>query len=540
MTIRESFNLIEEPWIQVRRLNGAVETVSINEILEQPASIKMLAGEIPTQDAALLRLLLALLLGSVRPDVERTEQENLDLWQSWWAAGAFPREVPEYLASVRSRFDLLDDKKPFYQVAGLTTSSGKTSGLAKLIAEVPDGEPYFTTRSRAEVTSLSLAEAARWLVHCMAFDPSGIKTGALGDDRVKGGKGYPFGYPAWSGNLGLVVAEGRNLFETLMFNIPLTFSGPRDLPLWDRPPAGPGADLSHPEPRGPAALFTWPSRRIRLLLKDDRVTDAQISNGDKLGPQNAHRYEPMTSWRLSKTQSKAGSPVLMPVMHQPSRRVWQGLGAILAPTMGGAQAVKPRALEWLAILRNEGVLASGLTVDLHVVGLEYGTQNSVIVGAIDDHIAAPVAALTHPVLARAAVIASEAAASGVTALANLSSNLDRAKGGEGESPRPATFERGYALLDVPYRRWIRTLGDPNSVEEAQIDWNTIAHRVLTSAGDELIPDAGPAAWVGREVTSPGSDTPRLIDAGLADIWFRSALAKAFPRPRQDSASKELA
>lgn len=197
-----TFNLIDEPWIRVRRLDSAMPLVSIREALATATEIKAVAGEIPTQDVAILRLLLAILLGSIRPDHERTEQETIDLWEAWWEAGTFPDVVLDYLTAVHSRFDLLDAAAPFYQVAGLTTASGRASGLGKLIAEVPDGEPYFTTRTREEVASLSLAEAARWLVHCMAFDPSGIKSGAVGDDRVKGGKGYPLATrlgPATSG-----------------------------------------------------------------------------------------------------------------------------------------------------------------------------------------------------------------------------------------------------------------------------------------------------------------------------------------------------
>src|SRR5699024_2697574 len=64
-------------------------------------------------------------------------------------------------------------------------------------------------------------EAARWLVHCMAFDISGIKSGAVGDPRVKGGKGYPIGI-GWSGWLGGLYFEGDTLFQTLMLNTVLS------------------------------------------------------------------------------------------------------------------------------------------------------------------------------------------------------------------------------------------------------------------------------------------------------------------------------
>ncbi len=525
-----TFNLIDEPWIRVRTLSGDVEDRSLRSVLDDAASIRSLAGEIPTQDAAVLRVLLAVLLASVRGDDRPSDDEALDLWLDWARAETFPDAVDAYLDRVRPRFDLVDAEAPFFQVAGLTTASGRTSGLGKLIAEVPDGEPYFTTRSGREVESLSLAEAARWLVHCQAFDPSGIKTGAVGDDRVKGGKGYPFGYPAWAGNLGLVIMEGASLFETLLYNLPLVWSGPDDLPQWERPPVGPGIDVTHPAPRGPADLFTWPSRRLRLILAGDRVVDVQISNGDKLGPQNKHPFEPMTAWRYSKNQSSKTEQVLMPVMHVASRRIWQGLGALLVPGATDAPAIKPRTVEWLEMLRWHELLDPSRIIDLRIVGFEYGTQNSTIDVGIDDRIAAPVAALTDQILAAAAVNATERASRGVVALANLASNLDRAAGGEGEAPRQATFERGYTLLDAPYRRWIRTLDDPVEAEARLDTWSIEASDILRRAGDDLVLGAGPAARTGREVNKPGNDARELVDAGLADIWFRAALNKALPRP----------
>ncbi|MGV7400563.1 type I-E CRISPR-associated protein Cse1/CasA, partial [Mycobacterium kansasii] len=87
--------------------------------------------------------------------------------------------------------DLFDPVAPFFQVAGLRTAKDDVFSLDRIVADVPNGEPLFTTRSGADLARMAPAEAARWLVHAHAFDPSGIKSGALGDDTVKGGKGYP-------------------------------------------------------------------------------------------------------------------------------------------------------------------------------------------------------------------------------------------------------------------------------------------------------------------------------------------------------------
>lgn len=526
-----SFNLIDEPWIRVRTETGHIAELSLRTTLADSHRLRSLAGELPTQDLAILRLLLATLLGATRPGQRRSENQSIALFTRWSDAGSLPMDVLDpYLDQVRDRFDLLDEKWPFYQVAGLTTLSGKRTGLSKLIADVPAGNAFFTTRGARERESLGLAEAARWLIHCMAFDPSGIKTGAAGDDRVKGGKGYPFGYPAWAGNIGCVVAEGATLFDALVLNAPWWMSGPEDLPLWERAQNGPGVAEDHPSPTGPADLFTWPSRRLRLFLTDGRVTDVQISNGDKLAPQNLHPFESMSAWRYSKAQSKADKVVLMPVQHDPARRIWQGLGA-LAQRTGDLGARPASVVEWLATLEYQGAIAADRLIDLHICGFEYGTQNSVITGAADDRLTASVAALTTPALVQAAVDAASQASSGVLALANLAGNLDRAAGGDGNA-RSRTFEVGYALLDGPFRAWVRGLSDVEHLAEDRETWAATASAALSRAGDDLVRTAGRTAIVGRPVADPGQEKPRLMDAGRAHLMFRAALAKVFPRPQQ--------
>ncbi len=172
-------------------------------------------------------------------------------------------------------------------------------------------------------------------------------------------------------------------------------------------------------------------------------------------------------------------------------------------------------------------------VNLRIVGLEYGTQNSVITGAADDRLTASVAALTDPVLVGAAVDAAASATRGVVALANLAGNLDHAAGGD-SGARDRTFELGYSLLDPPFRQWLRTLDDPERVTDRHAAWSAEAYRVLRREGENLISEAGPAALVGRQVKQLGTDQAALLDAGLALAWFLAALSKTFlPNHRPD-------
>lgn len=524
-----SFNLLDEPWIRVRDQESRVSERSITQVFRDADELQGLAGELPTQDAAILRLLLAIMLSATRVK-KRNDAQAIDQWSQWWRGHRLPLDViTQYLAQHRERFDLVHPTEPFMQVATLTTASGKRSGLGKLIAEIPDGAQFFTTRAGSETESLSLAEATRWLIHCQAFDPAGIKTGAVGDDRVKGGKGYSLGYPAWSGNLGLVLAEGANVLETLLLNLPLfPHRGLEDLPVWERAQLTAAVDASHPDPTGPADLFTWPSRRICLIVHQGRVTDVQISNGDKLGPQNKQDREPHSSWHYSQPQEKKlGYRVYMPTTHSPERQVWQGLGSLLVTSEAEVKdQVRAPILDWLNLLVRNRILPSTQRVRLRVVGLQYGTQNSVIDGAVDDALQAQVGALTDERLVQLAVNAADSAGKGVMALAKLASNLAQAAGGDQDAPRGAAFERGYSLLDIPFRTWVAGLSSTD-IDVLQT-WHVAARRILDEVGVTLVKEAGTAAWVGRDVQQRGSDATVRIDSSVAHVWFRASLAKAFP------------
>jgi CRISPR system Cascade subunit CasA len=531
----DGFSLIDEPWIRVRPASGQVTDLSLVEVIAEAKQIRGLAGEIPTQDVALLRLIVALVYAATRPARRRTQSESLDLWEQWWSGESLPSaEIANYLDKHRDRFFLFHSRFPFLQVADLHTESGKASGLTKLIADVPAGHQYFTTRGGVELESMSYAEAARWLVHCHAFDIGGIKTGAVGDSRVSGGRGYPMGYPAFAGTLGVVMVEGDNLFETILLNCPLSLAQDSDdRPAWERELTA-AVDAQHPVPRGPSDLLTWPSRRVRLFPRDGRVVDVQISNGDPLGPQDQFRNEPMASWRKSPGQSKKfGRDVYMPVTHSPGRRVWQGLEPLLVSVEGVSR--RAEVLDWLAVLQSAEIVSPDKKIGLRTVGLEYGPQVSSIAGAIDDALHAGVAALTDPVLVQAAVDGAARAKQGVVALVNLASNLAQAAGGESERPRERTFEHGYALLDRPYRQWVESLNRASTMSARLDEWGDQARRILLAAGRELISQAGPEAVVGRDVPKLGSETTQRVDAGLAEIWFRSALKKALvgSAPKQE-------
>lgn len=529
-----TFDLTTEPWIPVLLDHGDVAVLSLREVFARAHEIRDVMGEIPTQTFATLRVLLAILHRSL----EYSDDPFGD-WHEWWEAPCLPHDaVNRYFDAFADRFDLLHPTTPFFQVADLATESGAVSGLEKLISDVPNGEPFFTTRTARTFTSISFAEAARWVVHCQAFDASGIKSGAIGDGRVKKGKGYPIG-TSWAGALGGILLEGESLKETLLLNLVVAgdngeFTSPdTDLPTWERDPLTAAAD---PRPiTGQIDLFTWQSRRIRLFHDGAAVTGVLICNGDAVAQQNQHPMEPMSTWRRSTAQEKAlkESLVYMPRTHDPERAMWRGLAAILPRVhrpqaqRDGAPALTSLTLDWIDRLRGRELLSDDYVLRTRAIGMEYGSQSSTVAEIVDDALSihAILVAEHGRRLAALAVDAVGATDDAVTAVANLAGNLAVAAGGEPAGARDRAREDAYFLLDGPFRTWLSALDASTDPPFALASWRATARRLIWRQAQELLEGSGPASWVGRE-----NSMGHHVDTARADAWFRTALAKALPAP----------
>ncbi len=547
-----SFDLTARPWIPVQRLDGQETELSLTEVFAQAADIRRLVGDVPTQDFALLRLLLAILHDAV--DGPREVED----WEELWEGGIPVDRVRAYLAEHRDRFDLLHPVTPFFQVADLRTGNGGHSSLDPIVADVPNGSRFFSMRAHG-AERMAFAEAARWVVHAHAYDTSGIKSGAVGDPRLKGGKVYPQGV-GWAGNLGGVYVEGDDLQQTLLLNlIPfdtdnLRIDADRDAPAW-RHPQGTAEPLTGVEaavrPYGLRDLYTWQSRRIRLHHDGEQVHGVLLAYGDPLTARNKHRHEPMTAWRRSPAQEKKlrESEVYLPREHDPSRSAWRGLGALVAgydrygeQRHEAAKLVRPRVLDWLFQLTHvHHVLDKDFLVRARLVGAIYGTQQSVIDEIVDDAVAMPVVLLhdLDNILTRTAIDAVTDAEETVTVLRALATALAEDSGAEGEGPRAKARDRGFAELDEPFRKWLRDLRpseNPLYPTEQRRRWQLTVHQVVSWLGDELMDTAGEAAWTGRVVSTKKGSV--WLTASRADLRFRAALRATLPLTKVSQPSEE--
>lgn len=527
MTATE-FNLLSQPWIPVHRSSGEQGLVSIAELFDQAPTIRGVGGDVPTQAFAIQRMVLAIVHRAI--DWGDTPEKR---WAQVWKDGHLPvDEIERYTRQFTHRFDLLHPVTPFFQVADLATAKGEFTSLERIIADVPSNEKYFTTRAGSSLASISYAEAARWIVHCQAFDPSGIKSGDPRDPRVKGGKGYPIGV-AWSGQLGGVLFEGANLFQTLLLNTVLRNpDGQRapaaDGPVWEREQLGP-RERPDPTPLGPTDLLTWQSRRLRLDHDGASVRGVLIMNGDAASTHNRFDMEFLTPWRYSDPQSKKfGDIRYLPRQHDPERALWRGVDALLSdvadPKVDGLMKSRaPGVAHWLDRLVDGGYLDRKLTVRPHALGLDYINQSSIVGESIDDVLQIHLALLGRYSETRSyATMAVGAADRAVAALANLAGNLAAASGGESDGPRDSARSEAFFALDAPFRRWLVQLDDDTDLEDYLGQWHRSVKSTVEPMGRALIESAGVPAFVGRTVRE------RHVDSSQASIWFRQALRKELP------------
>ena len=541
------YNLLDEPWIPVRLVDGTITDVGLLELLRRTTDIADLACELPTQSIAIQRLILAIAYRVATPRDARD-------WARQWDDGAPTEQMIEYLERWRDRFYLFGGCFPFMQVADLRTAKDSVSGLEKLIADVPNGEQFFTTRHGRALACIPASEAARWLVHAQAYDPSGIRSGAVGDSQVKGGKGYPIG-PAWCGHLGLVWLKGKDLDETLVLNlIPAGTAELRgvdssaewgvcswedtepetsvrgDYSLLD--PAATPRELSIPR------LLTWHSRRIRLVGDSSGVRGVVLAQGDRLAPQEMRLYEPQSLWRYSTPQSKKfKTDVYMPRKFEAGRALWRNLPGTL-PTVTTVQGVdKQPKQEFLpsATLSFHYQLDNALieatypkVMRIQAVGVTYGPQEATFDDIYSDELTLSVAVMRveredlSAEIDRQVRLTEEIARDVGTLAANLARAAGESGDGAGDGARDRAKELFFSAVDTDFRTWLSQVDGHESARDAGRRWERALRQHATDIQAELVRGASSSAIIGR-------DTGRgYMNVGIAENYFRSALNKRLP------------
>lgn len=540
------FNLLDERWIRVRYPDCREEEVSLRQVFAHAHGYAGLAGETSTQDMAMLRFLLAVLHSVFyrvdekgNPAPVKSKMDAFDRWKNLWELGRFPQyPIENYLNQWRDRFWLFDEEHPFYQVPRLAPEmkNVKVKPIDKIIGEISEGENkkrLFPSRTKKERQKLSYAETARWLLFVNAYDDTALKSPkADGDSGAKKEKKLSIS-PGWLGRLGLITAQGATLFETLMLNFVLLDGNKKPWgepqPVWELDTPRCGERTKIPMPDDQASLLTLQSRRVFLERQDGMVTGFGLLGGDILDTVNC-TAEQMTIWKNTDNG-------LVPRKHSYSRHLWQDFASIAAKETYSEKektketAPSPGIVIWHELLSKRKILNIEF-IRYRSVGMEYSSpQTSAIVNTFEDSLSFHLNLLTE--LGEAWTNSITSAVRLCDEVANqvgqLAKNLVLAAGGsdsDADGDVQRAKEQFYYRVDMPFRAWLQTLDASQSDtvrEERMKDWTEQALEIAGRLGQDLIAQAGPAAYHGRTITKNNKDT--FFAAPEVYRWFKNALYK---------------
>lgn len=365
-----SFNLTAQPWIPVVTQTWQRQELSLIELFQTWRQFREIQAENPPTTLALYRLLLAILHQVYQGP------NDVDHWEE--IAADEGQQAIAYLQEQADRFDLLHPARPFMQDPGIPeTAAGEVYLAADLHGN--NTSTIFCHYHQWRGASLSLAEAARLVVRLQVFDVSGRKTGASQSAAV---------IPTM--DAANVIVRGKDLRETLLLNLmeydpersrPCEVKG-QDLPVWER-------DLQPARERVPAGYIdylTYPWRRVRIFLHNDRVVRIAVHPSDRL-PKSSHASQ----WEcgIAYRQTKKG---LQTVILKLDRSLWRDSAVFLQSAADSATC--PKILQWLAYLQEDKLAAENL--ELQVFGLS--VDNAKPLGWVSEQFSAPMPYLTDPKL----------------------------------------------------------------------------------------------------------------------------------------------
>lgn len=536
------FNLLDEKWILVRKSDCTVDELSLTDALLKSHEYVELAGELPTQNVSILRLMLAVLhtvFSRYSPQGEPAplydSDDAADRWKELWNAGRLPEKpIKEYLASVHDRFWLFHPDRPFYQTEAAKIGTEYTaSKLNGAVSESGNKIRLFCGCTGVQKSELSYSEAARWLLYVNNYDDTSSKPK---------GKNLPSPGAGWLGKLGLITIRGNNLFETLVYNLILlnhkrNFSevwGP-ECPAWEPDVPNTAERAEIPMPDNLSELYTLQSRRLWLNRDDnEKVIGYNLLGGDFFEKVDAF-IEPMTVWSKVKGNERAGEK-FQPRRHDSSVQMWREFSYAFETAEGSHI---PGVVLWTKYIK-QMLPESRKLISFSIASVQYGDKDFFVNDVFSDSLTFHTDLLTEIGEHWRAKITEEIekCKKSAAALRFLAKDIELAAGSSEDTVlKRAVVERAreqyYYEIDLPFRNWLERI-DPNweivseQEEQALREWHETAKRIALRIGQELVESAGTAAIVGRAVKDK-NDKERYYSAPDAYRYFKVKLNEIYPK-----------
>lgn len=309
------FNLLDEPWLPVRMLDGEVRELGLLALFEQASQVAALAETVPPSLLAQYRLLLAITHRASSAQTPSWGQRDLC---NWFNHGLPTEAITAYLERWRDRFWLFHPEHPFMQVAELATAPetrDKFKPWAQIdLASVSGNAPVVFNHSLdCAPGAIPPSHAIRHLLGFLQCTPGGLVK--VFRDADKAGP---------LANTAAALPLGGSLAQTLILSLPpASPDGHEDLPCWERPA------LTVANLKAAAVLATGPNdrytRQTRAVLfrgdEDGAIRRVRFAAGMGL-EEDTHAPDPMASFR-------EGSNGLVRLTFNEGRALWRDLPALL-------------------------------------------------------------------------------------------------------------------------------------------------------------------------------------------------------------------
>ncbi len=312
-----AFNLIEEPWIPVRRLEGERVELGIRDTLLQAQNIAGIEDPSPLVLAALHRLLLAVLYRALEGP------SDINQARAWFKSGLPAERIHGYLDRWRSRFWLFDDDYPFFQIPRWEPKTWRAWTALAAEHNADNAKVLFDHVDVTRPDAVGGAIATRWLLASQTF--------ALGG----GNSDFRYTKAAPSATAAMALPLGRQLEDTLLLNLVpqnrAVISG--DLPVWEREPESLQSlkDGSTRATAGFADLYSWRARAIRLRRDAcGGVRTLAFASGVECSSKEA--LDPMLGYRVDDKKGK------LPIQFR-ERGLWRDFDSLLPDDAKLAPAV---------------------------------------------------------------------------------------------------------------------------------------------------------------------------------------------------------
>lgn len=534
------FNLIDEPWISVvTDYKGTTKLVGLREFFENAETYIGLAGDMPTQDFAVMRFILAILhtvfsrydasgnpyemvdLNKKMQQVENVDEEYeeeyedalMETWENLWKSGEFPEIVIDYLECWRDRFYLFDDEYPFYQVradevdglklnmANPTEISGKN--INRLISESGNKialfSPKFSYKNNKEI--LTPDEIVRWLITYQSYTGLSDKV-IFGKEKYKASKGWLF-------DLGGVFLSSDNLYKTLILNLVLVNTSNADyntkvqIPAWEQKPCEVvKKHMSNNPIDNIAELYTAYSRAIYI---SDFDPEKPFKMGIVKLPEVLHEnnfLEPMTVWRYNK--NGPNKEKFTPRKHQLNKSIWRSFGLLTKTEYANEgnsnmPKRKPGIIDWLnyleAYIGNDFIRIDSISMEDDGNATSWVPVNEIVDSLyiegeiVNDLDKEGWIGRINQIVDKTKDVVDKTFRSfvnDVKKIRNIDSNDYASK----------YTESLYYELDKPFRNWLASIYYEDNKDEKTEEWYKDLKKIAISQAEKIVADSGPRDFTG--------------------------------------------